>query len=148
FSHLLLDEICSVDLKGARVNNAFGTAIKFWAPSPWTTLGMYALLSYLSWRVIEQWPGGPDALMAGLPAPRLPLPIPPPRHVLPLTRSPRRPHRCGGRAGAVDSRGGIGRSSYNQSTRPDPGRQPHRVSSRPSPAMSFPQCACRFHPAC
>ena len=26
FSHLLLDEICSVDLKGARVNKAFGTA--------------------------------------------------------------------------------------------------------------------------
>ena len=42
FSHLLLDEICSVDLRGARVNKAFGTAIKFWAPSPWTTLGMYA----------------------------------------------------------------------------------------------------------
>jgi hypothetical protein len=79
FSHLLLDEICSVDLKGARVNKAFGTAIKFWAPSPWTTLAMYALLSYLSWRVIEQWPGGPDALMARLPAPRLPLAIPPPR---------------------------------------------------------------------
>jgi hypothetical protein len=32
-SHLLLDEICSVDLRGARVNKAFGTAIKLWAPS-------------------------------------------------------------------------------------------------------------------
>ncbi|MBV8554085.1 MAG: metal-dependent hydrolase, partial [Planctomycetaceae bacterium] len=31
-SHLLLDEICSVDLRGARVNKAFGTALKFWAP--------------------------------------------------------------------------------------------------------------------
>ena len=59
FSHLLLDEICSVDLHGARVNKAFGTAIKLWAPSPWTTIGIYALLSYLSYRVIEVWPEGP-----------------------------------------------------------------------------------------
>ena len=57
-SHLLLDEICSVDLRGARVNKAFGTAIKFWAPSPWTTIGMYAVLSYLTWRVIQVWPEG------------------------------------------------------------------------------------------
>jgi membrane-bound metal-dependent hydrolase YbcI (DUF457 family) len=55
-SHLLLDEICSVDLKGARVNKAFGTALKFWAPSPWTTLGMYGLLSYLAWLAIQRWP--------------------------------------------------------------------------------------------
>lgn len=59
FSHLLLDEICSVDLKGARVNKAFGTAIKFWAPSVWTTLFMYAILSYLSWRIIQDWPTDP-----------------------------------------------------------------------------------------
>jgi membrane-bound metal-dependent hydrolase YbcI (DUF457 family) len=59
FSHLLLDEICSVDLKGARVNKAFGTAIKFWAPSAWTTLGMYALLSYLTWLTIQRWPANP-----------------------------------------------------------------------------------------
>jgi len=74
FSHLLLDEICSVDLRGARVNKAFGTAIKFWAPSPWTTLVMYALLSYLSWKVIEQWPANLSELRAQVPAPRLPLP--------------------------------------------------------------------------
>ena len=61
FSHLLLDEICSVDLKGARVNKAFGTAIKLWAPSPWTTLGMYGLLSYLSWITIQRWPTDPTA---------------------------------------------------------------------------------------
>lgn len=59
FSHLLLDEICSVDLQGARVNKAFGTAIKFWAPSPWTTILMYILLSYLTWRIIRTWPEGP-----------------------------------------------------------------------------------------
>ncbi len=56
FSHLLLDEICSVDISGARVNKAFGTAIKFWAPSPWTTLAMYGVLSYLSWKIIQGWP--------------------------------------------------------------------------------------------
>lgn len=59
FSHLLLDEICSVDLRGARVNKAFGTAIKLWAPSPWTTLAMYGLLSYLAWMAIQTWPNDP-----------------------------------------------------------------------------------------
>jgi hypothetical protein len=58
-SHLLLDEICSVDLRGARVNRAFGSAIKFWSPSPWATLAMYGLLSYLVWLVIQRWPDGP-----------------------------------------------------------------------------------------
>src|SRR4051794_9049763 len=75
-SHLLLDEICSVDLRGARVNKAFGTALKLWAPSPWTTLAMYALLSYLSWQVIEQWPQSVEEFAAPVPAPRLPFPIP------------------------------------------------------------------------
>jgi hypothetical protein len=73
FSHLLLDEICSVDLRGARLNKAFGTAIKFWAPSPWTTVGMYGLLSYLSWRVIQQWPDDPLAMDAPASPPKLPL---------------------------------------------------------------------------
>jgi hypothetical protein len=58
-SHLLLDEICSVDLRGARVNKAFGTAIKLWAPSPWSTLAMYGLLSYLTWVAIQRWPANP-----------------------------------------------------------------------------------------
>src|SRR4029077_19469532 len=71
-SHLLLDEICSVDLRGARVNKAFGTAIKFWAPNPWTTLAIYLLLSYLSWGVIEQWPEDSSVLTARIPAPQMP----------------------------------------------------------------------------
>lgn len=58
-SHLLLDEFCSVDLRGARVNRAFGTAVKLWAPSPWSTLGVYAILTYLTWRVVQDWPVGP-----------------------------------------------------------------------------------------
>jgi membrane-bound metal-dependent hydrolase YbcI (DUF457 family) len=72
FSHLLLDEICSVDLKGERVNKAFGTAIKFWAPSPWSTLAMYAVLSLLLYRVIEVWPDDPFTLQA-VPPPHIPL---------------------------------------------------------------------------
>lgn len=61
-SHLLLDEMFSVDLRGVRVNRAFGTAMKFWAPSPWSTLGVYALLSYLSWQVIQVAPDDPFSL--------------------------------------------------------------------------------------
>ncbi len=70
-SHLLLDEICSVDLKGARVNRAFGSAIKLWAPSAWSTLAMYGLLGYLSWLAIQRWPKDPWSFR--LPSPDLPL---------------------------------------------------------------------------
>jgi hypothetical protein len=75
-SHLLLDEVCSVDLRGSRVNKAFGTAIKLWAPSPWSTLGMYSLLSYLTWRVIQQWPEGPLMIGPLPPPPEIPFPLP------------------------------------------------------------------------
>lgn len=73
-SHLLLDEVCSVDLRGARVNKAFGTAIKFWSPSPWATLGMYAVLSYLVWRVVHEWPDPPWPPETRVPKPTIPLP--------------------------------------------------------------------------
>jgi membrane-bound metal-dependent hydrolase YbcI (DUF457 family) len=79
FSHLLLDEICSVDLRGVRVNKAFGSAMKLWTSSPWSTLVMYGLLSYLSWRVIQQWPDDPFTLGTPIPAPEVP--FPPPRHL-------------------------------------------------------------------
>lgn len=75
-SHLLLDELCSVDLRGARVNRAFGSALKFWARSPWSTIGMYALLAFLSSRVIERWPDVPFAPDA-IPAPVLRWRMPP-----------------------------------------------------------------------
>jgi len=55
-SHLLLDELCSVDIQGVRVNKAFGTAFKFWGPSALSTIFVYACLSLLSWRIIRQWP--------------------------------------------------------------------------------------------
>jgi LexA-binding, inner membrane-associated putative hydrolase len=71
-SHLLLDEMFSVDLKGARVNRAFGTAMKFWAPSSWSTLGIYGLLSLLSWQVVQTWPDDPFHLSRPAP-PSIPL---------------------------------------------------------------------------
>ena len=74
-SHLLLDEIFSVDLRGARVNRAFGTAIKFWAPSVISTFAMYALLSYLSWIIVNRWPEGPFRYDPP-PAPALPVKLP------------------------------------------------------------------------
>lgn len=86
-SHLLLDEMCSVDLAGRRVNKAFGTALKLWAPSPWSTLAIYGLLSYLAWRIIGQWPEGSPLDRLSLPRPKLDFPWPPP---LDLGR-PRRP---------------------------------------------------------
>jgi hypothetical protein len=76
-SHLLLDEVCSVDLSGARLNKAFGTAIKFWAPSAWSTVAVYLLLSYLTWRILDQWPEG-DLWTLGPPPPepRFPFELP------------------------------------------------------------------------
>ncbi len=70
-SHLLLDEICSVDLRGARVNKAFGTAIKLWSKNPWSTLAIYALLSYLAWMTIQRWPSNPTEF--ALPAVDIPI---------------------------------------------------------------------------
>ncbi len=80
-SHLLLDEICSVDLKGARINKAFGTAMKFWAPSIWSTLAIYALLSFLTWQIVREWPDDPFGPREHIHAPEWPtswpkLPIP------------------------------------------------------------------------
>lgn len=105
-SHLLLDEVCSVDLRGARVNRAFGSALKFRAKSAGTTFAMYALLSYLSYRVILEWPPGPFRFVAPA-APRFPAQVPRrtdppepfPRHARPEDSTPRRSAQPG-RAGA------------------------------------------------
>jgi membrane-bound metal-dependent hydrolase YbcI (DUF457 family) len=75
-SHLLLDEMCSVDLNGVRVNRAFGTAIKLWAPSPWSTVAMYGLLLYLVSKVLNQWPAGSYPYGDTIPPPYLPWPPP------------------------------------------------------------------------
>ena len=55
-SHLVLDEMFSVDLTGRRIKRSFGTAMKFWAPSLPATLAMYAILSVLAYRVVQDWP--------------------------------------------------------------------------------------------
>ena len=52
FSHLLLDEIYSVDLIGRkmiRLNKYAGTAVKFYSPSWIATLTCYSLLASLAW---------------------------------------------------------------------------------------------------
>jgi LexA-binding, inner membrane-associated putative hydrolase len=74
-SHLLLDEMCSVDLKGERLNKAFGTAMKFWAPSPRATLAIYSILAFLIWRILQIWPPGTFRLEP-IPDPVLPFKIP------------------------------------------------------------------------
>jgi len=74
-SHLLLDEVCSVDLAGSRVNKAFGTAIKFWAPSALATLAIYVLLSYLIWRIMQRWPSDPWRFEP-VPNPQIPWQLP------------------------------------------------------------------------
>jgi uncharacterized membrane protein YeaQ/YmgE (transglycosylase-associated protein family) len=76
FSHLLLDEICSVDLKGVRVNKAFGTAMKFWSSSIVPTVVIYGILSFFSWRVIQVWPENPLAFETPEKPAALPLKVP------------------------------------------------------------------------
>ncbi|MDX2035298.1 MAG: metal-dependent hydrolase [Isosphaeraceae bacterium] len=76
-SHLVLDEACSVDLQGARVNKAFGSALKFWSDSPVSTIVVYLVLSLLCRHVTKVWPDEglvPENLAA--PAPAWPYPWP------------------------------------------------------------------------
>jgi hypothetical protein len=59
-SHLILDEIYSVDLLGRkmiRLNRYAGTAVKFYSPSWIATLTCYTLLAslaYVAWREVEK----------------------------------------------------------------------------------------------
>jgi membrane-bound metal-dependent hydrolase YbcI (DUF457 family) len=41
-SHLVLDEIYAIDLRGRRVKKSFGSAIKFFGPSLWGNISVYA----------------------------------------------------------------------------------------------------------
>ncbi|HEX3658767.1 MAG TPA: metal-dependent hydrolase [Pirellulales bacterium] len=43
-SHLILDEIWSVDFKHAKLKSSFGTAIKLWAPCRWATAVAYTIM--------------------------------------------------------------------------------------------------------
>lgn len=55
-SHLVLDELCSVDLHGAHIhlNKSAGSAVKLFSPS-WTgTLATYAILAWLAYLATPQ----------------------------------------------------------------------------------------------
>jgi membrane-bound metal-dependent hydrolase YbcI (DUF457 family) len=56
-SHLILDELCSVDFMGAKVtlNKYAGSALKFFSPSWPVTLGAYAILGSLVWLAVRQY---------------------------------------------------------------------------------------------
>lgn len=60
-SHLLCDEYFSVEsLAGFRVNKAFGTALKFWSGSLFSTLICYIILGLCVKQVSETWPKARD----------------------------------------------------------------------------------------
>jgi hypothetical protein len=54
-SHLLLDEIYSVDLRYGfpRFKKSFGTAIKVWGKGWWPNISCYAKLGLLSWLAVN-----------------------------------------------------------------------------------------------
>jgi membrane-bound metal-dependent hydrolase YbcI (DUF457 family) len=58
-SHLVLDEMCSVDLNGMipKLNQYAGTAVKFWSPSLPSTLFTYVLLLGLGWEANRELQG-------------------------------------------------------------------------------------------
>jgi len=59
FSHLLLDELCSVDMSGLQIklNNFAGSALKFFSPSWGANLACYALLVGLTYLTALQFDG-------------------------------------------------------------------------------------------
>ncbi len=56
-SHLVLDELCSVDLTGGKVrlNRYAGSALKLFSPSAPATLTTWLLLGLLGWAAWAQW---------------------------------------------------------------------------------------------
>jgi hypothetical protein len=56
-SHLVLDELCSVDFTGARLrlNKYAGSALKFFSPSWIGTATAYAVLGGLGWLAWAEW---------------------------------------------------------------------------------------------
>jgi len=68
-SHLVLDELCSVDINGVvpKLNHFAGTAVKFYSPSKSATLFTYAILftlGYIAWGEVQATPGQAGSLMA------------------------------------------------------------------------------------
>ncbi len=65
-SHLILDELCSVDFMGVRIrfNKFAGSALKFASPSWSATLSTYAVLfvlGFLAWQGVPDWVRVPEA---------------------------------------------------------------------------------------
>jgi hypothetical protein len=56
-SHLVLDELCSVDLMGVtiRLNKYAGSAVKLFSPSWPATLACYLMLGGLGWLTWQDW---------------------------------------------------------------------------------------------
>jgi len=52
-SHLLLDEIYSVDINGRRLKKSFGTAMKFWGRNRWANFSTYGKLIAVAWLAIN-----------------------------------------------------------------------------------------------
>ena len=59
-SHLILDEIWSVDLKRFRLKSSFGTAIKFWSDNALATATCYLLCALATLAVLQDpvWANG------------------------------------------------------------------------------------------
>lgn len=56
-SHLVLDEIWSLDVRRLRVKKSFGTAMKIWGDSLWANVSIYAKVILLTYLVVQdpQW---------------------------------------------------------------------------------------------
>jgi membrane-bound metal-dependent hydrolase YbcI (DUF457 family) len=52
-SHLILDEIWSIDFSHARLKSSFGTAIKFWGDCWWANLATYANVILLAMLILQ-----------------------------------------------------------------------------------------------
>jgi len=61
-SHLVLDELCSVNLEGMKLklNKYAGSAVKFASPSWGATLATYAILASLAWTAAMEFQGPRD----------------------------------------------------------------------------------------
>lgn len=52
-SHLVLDEIWSIDFRRFRLKSSFGTALKLWGQSTWANISTYAKLAVLTFVAVK-----------------------------------------------------------------------------------------------
>ncbi len=60
-SHLVLDEIWSIDFRHYRLKSSFGTAIKFWSECWWANLIAYANVIILALLIVGDSTSVPDS---------------------------------------------------------------------------------------